>query len=316
MGNPRKSNKLKRATNAGGHPPPFSMDQIMRDVQKLLDKQDFATVEEANAFLQNMLKNNGGRVPTHVPDTPLEHAEAIVDQARQQRTPAARTKMARKALAVSPDCAAAYLLLAEHDSHPAKRKALLEQALAAGWRAIAPEMLAEYEREGLFWGRVETRPYMRAAAALAEMAMVMGNRRSAIAEYQRLLRLNPGDNQGLRYLLAHCLLEEQTDLARDALDDLLASYPDDGACCWAYSAALLAFQRGKSSEHANSLLARALAVNHFVPKYLLGDKPMPGTLPTHIVMGDDSEAVDYCLFAINAWVQTPDAIAWLQSCLR
>ncbi len=313
MGNPRKPNKRRRTAHVGESPPPFNMDQIMRDVQKLLDKQDFTTVEEANAFLQNMIKNNAGRVPTQVPETLLEQADAIVDEARLQRTPAARAKMAHKALAVSPDCAAAYLLLAEDESHPAKRKGLLEQALDAGWRAIAPEMLAEYEREGLFWARIETRPYMRAAAALAELAMLMGNRRSAIAEYQRLLRLNPGDNQGLRYQLAHCLLEEQTDLARDALDNLLTSYPDDASCCWAYSAALLAFQRQQSSDHANRLLKRALAANRFVPHYLLGDKPMPNTMPTLVGIGDDSEAIEYSLFAINAWVQTPGAISWLRN---
>ena len=319
MGPTRKTGPQKRqaaarsAVKAGQTPnTPFNMDQIMRDVQRLLDKQDFATVDEANAFLRDLIKNNGGRIPPQAPGSPLEQAEAIVDQAHLQRSPAARVKLARKALALSPDCAAAYLLLADHESHPVKSKALLEQAVEAGRRAINPERFAEYEREGIFWGRIETRPYMRAAAQLAQMAMAMGNRRWAITEFQRLLRLNPGDNQGLRYLLAHCLLEEQTDAARATLDYLLMQYPDDVSCCWAYSRALSVFQQQNAMDRANTLLKEAVATNRFVPAYLLGDKPFPDDLPDLVGVGDPSEAVEYCDYALNAWTQTPGAVPWLQ----
>lgn len=291
---------------------PFTMDQIMRDVQRLLDKQDFATAEEANAFLRDLIKNNGGRVPPQAAESPLEQAEAIVDQAHMQHSPAARAKLAHKALALSPDCASAYLLLADQELHPVKSKILLEQAMEAGRRAIDPEMFAEYEREGLFWGRVETRPYMRAAAQLAQLAMAMGNRRAAIAEFQRLLRLNRGDNQGLRYMLAHCLLAEQTDAACATLDDLLLHYPDDVSCCWAYSRALSVFQQHNATDRADTLLKEAISANRFVPAYLLGDKPLPDDIPDLVGVGDSSEAVEYCNFAVNAWAQTPGAIPWLR----
>lgn len=283
----------------------------MRDLRKLMEKQEFASVEDANAYLQNLLRSTGGVIPHPEPETPLERAEEVANAAELASTRAARAKLARQALSLSPDCASALLVLVEDEDHPVKKLALLEQAVAAGYRAIGPESFVEYEREGAFWGMIETRPYMRAASQWAELVWVMGNRRGAITEFQRLLKLNPGDNQGLRYMLAFCLLEEQTESARATLDGLLAAYPDDAACSWDYSRALLAFQRHGPSPKSNAALKHAIKANRFVPAYLLGDKDLPDEMPSHIGFGDQSEAVDYVGFAVNAWAQTPGAIAWL-----
>lgn len=50
---------------------------------------------------------------------------------------------------------------------------------------------------------------MRARADLAATLVKLGDYEQAIAEYWALLELNPGDNQGLRYLLASLLLERR-----------------------------------------------------------------------------------------------------------
>jgi tetratricopeptide (TPR) repeat protein len=324
LANPRKTRRTgRRATNPpafGTFPPatsrPVNMDQTLRDLRKLVEKKEFGSIDELNAYIQNILVNSGGRIPHPPPESDLERAQELADQALEAPSTAGRLKLAREALAISPDCAAAHLILADHESHPAKQRALLEQALAAGKRAVGAETFTLLERDGQFWGMVETRPYMRAAARLAELVWLMGDRRAAIEQYQRLLRLNPGDNLGLRYLLAHCLLEEQTVDAKTALDALLAAYPDDAACCWAYSAALLAFQRLGPSDGADLALQRALGANKFVPPYLLGDKHLPPELPTRIRIGDESEAIDYANLALKAWFVTPGALAWLDRRFR
>jgi len=48
---------------------------------------------------------------------------------------------------------------------------------------------------------------MRARAALAQCLWSLGKHEEAIGHYRELLRLNPSDNQGMRYLLAASLLE-------------------------------------------------------------------------------------------------------------
>jgi len=48
---------------------------------------------------------------------------------------------------------------------------------------------------------------MRARAGLAQCLWELGKHKEAIEHYRDMLRLNPGDNQGIRYILAMCLIE-------------------------------------------------------------------------------------------------------------
>lgn len=82
---------------------------------------------------------------------------------------------------------------------------LYEQGVEAGERALGSEAFEEWE--GHFWGILETRPYMRARHGLALCLWEAGESKKAIEHYTEMLRLNPGDNQGIRYVLAGCLLE-------------------------------------------------------------------------------------------------------------
>jgi len=124
-----------------------------------------------------------------------------------------------------------------------------------------------------------------------------------------MLRLNPGDNQGIRYILASCLLEEGLD---DELGKLLGQYEDDAAATWAYSRALLTFRKEGASKKADKYLKDALNDNPYVPAYLIGRKRLPIRLPGYIGLGDESEAVVYASEAIRAWQKTEGAIEWLK----
>ena len=138
-------------------------------------------------------------------------------------------------------------MLAEYAETLPDALELYEQGVAAGERALGPEEFEEYE--GHFWGFLETRPYMRARAGLADSLWAAGRHREAAEHCREMLRLNPNDNQGIRYRLASMLL----DLERhDELNELLKSYEEDGAAEWAYTRALLAFRREGDSEGAAS----------------------------------------------------------------
>ncbi len=178
--------------------------------------------------------------------------------------------------------------------------------------------LAELPRwHGHFWGRIEMRPYMRALGGLAELCWMLGNRPRARALYARMLELNQSDNQGIRYMLATCLLEERAAEAHAALKKLLSDYPNDAAATWAYSRALLAFQEHDGpTPNATRALRKALKANKHVPGILLGDQPIPLALPRFIGFGDESEAIEYVTFAVRAWTQTPGSIAWLRDTIR
>ena len=51
----------------------------MAALTRVLQEQDFASEEEANEFLQNLLAS--GALPEHTPETPLEQAQELVFQA-------------------------------------------------------------------------------------------------------------------------------------------------------------------------------------------------------------------------------------------
>ena len=283
----------------------------MTNLQKLIANKDFQSIDEINAFLQQTLEAHGGQLPEFEPETPLEKAQALVAQAYDLTSPARHRALAQQALALSPDCADAYSLLAELEPTPIRRLEWLEQGAAAGRRALGENLFREYA--GHFWGHVDTRPFMRAYAGVAELSWALGDRARAIEIYTDMLRLNPNDNQGVRYTLATCLLEDRTPEARAALLELLDRFSGDASANWAYSRALLFIQmKGQPTDMATQALRDAIAANPHVPPLVLGQKQLPHEIPQYIGMGDVNEAVEYVAFAHDAWRQTSGALPWLR----
>ena len=308
-----RSPKIERTAPSAATFSALDMDQAMAGLHKLLAGKEFASIDEANAFLQQTLQAHGGRLPEFKPETPLEMAQDLVAQAYNQTDPILQRRLARQALTLTPDCADAYVLLAQYESDTLKQLTLFEQAEAAGRRVLGE---AFFEREvGHFWGIVETRPYMRARAGVARWAWMLGDRNRAIAIYTDLLRLNPNDNQGVRYLLASALLEDRTASSQQALERLLAveAFGQDRSAGWVYSRALLYFQQGGGpADQANVALRDALQVNPHVPALLLDEQAMPEQASPFVGVGDPSEAADYVSGAYTAWQQTSGALLWLR----
>lgn len=150
---------------------------------------------------------------------------------------------------------------------------------------------------------------MRARFGLARTLWDLGKKEEALTHYWEMLRLNPSDNQGVRYLLINCLLGEGLD---GEAEKLLRQYDEDCFANWAYSWTLLVFQQEGSSEKAKDHLKKAMVLNVHVPAFLTGRKRMPKALPSHYGMGDLNEAAVYAWEAKDAWKQTKGAIVWLK----
>ncbi len=277
------------------------MERVMREIGKL-DMGDM-TAEQADAYLQEQLAS--GRFDKIEPETPLEQAQELVYEA-WDATGKRRVDLARRALEISPDCADAYIILAEETRTPEEARDVYQKAVEAGERAIGPEGFREYE--GHFWGVIETRPYMRARLELAELLWLQGETAAAAEHLNDMLRLNPSDNQGVRYLLMACLIESDRDQEAMAL---LNRFKDDASSGWAYDRALLAFRKSGESHRADRALNRALEANVFVPLYILGLAPPPREAPDFVGIGDEAEAIDYAMTAHRSWAHQPEAADWL-----
>lgn len=240
----------------------------------------------------------------------LDRAQEKAFEAMEARTPRLRVKLAREALEISPLCSDAHLVLA-WESAPEEALPLIRQAVDAGRQALGETTFEE--DAGDFWGLLETRPFMRALGELARALWEAGQQDEAVGHYNEMLRLNPNDNQGVRYSLATALIEARREGEAEAL---LKRYRDDSSAWWAWSEALLAFRREGITEGSRKALRRAVAVNRHVPKYLSGAKAMPKRLPDYIGLGDENEAVAYVHDAAKGWAATEGALVWLREALK
>ena len=279
-------------------------EKVMTDLTTLLNEQQFGSADDAKSFLENLM--GSGKMPSTVKTTALQKAQELIYEAFDA-SGKCRVDLARRALEVCRDCADAYVLLAEEaNTSIEKAKELYEQGVKAGERALGPEMFKN--DAGYFWGILETRPYMRARAGLAQCLWTLGRREEALEHYRDMLRLNPNDNQGIRYILANCLLDAGQE---QELEKLLEQYGDDIAATWPYTRALLLYRQEGPSIRAKKALSEAKTCNRFVPPYLLGKKRLPRHLPEYVGIGDEPEAIAYAADALEIWQKTPGALNWL-----
>ena len=165
------------------------------------------------------------------------------------------------------------------------------------------------DMKGDFWSFIETRPYMRAKAQLADELWAAGFAEESIKHYKDMIELNPNDNQGVRYILASQLLSLNK---LGELDHLLQQYDNDCDATWPYTRLLLNIKRHGISQQLESHLLKAIKSNKHVPTFLIDPTLLPTELPAFISMGGESEAVSYVTYNIDAWQQHPEVLEWLE----
>lgn len=203
--------------------------------------------------------------------------------------------LARRAVALWPDCLDAWLVLARRALDPERARDLYAEAVAAGER-----LLPGIERQAEPFDEEEQRsfaPYCWARSGLARALWALGSREEALDHFRWLQAVEPYDRQAA-WDLAHALLG----LGRDEeVEDVLARYADIGPD-WLYVRALLTFRREGDSPAARQEMAAALAGDCDLGKRLLGDVP-PEELE------DVSPAVSF----EEVWAETPGALEALRA---
>ncbi|MFG5382807.1 hypothetical protein [Yoonia sp. R2-816] len=237
---------------------------------------------------------------------PLDQAQEIMYEAWDNAVPKQRVALAQKALKISPLCADAYNLLAEE--HAKTQEEALDyyrKAVEAGKEALGSDGFKEYA--GHFWGFLETRPYMRARLGLGEALWVTGQKDAAIENFQEMLELNPGDNQGIRYILAAKLLNAGR---MNELKRLLSTCADESSADIQYTRALVAYL--DDAGDAKAIAQIAWETNQYVPGMLSGRTPSI-ELHDYITRGGKDEASGYVEAFGGAWKRIPGAIDWIEN---
>jgi tetratricopeptide (TPR) repeat protein len=294
----------ERATR--GMPDRRAMERVLVEMQRFVTGREFASEAEMNEAVRERFSAPLDRVASTA-STPVERAQDLIYRAFEARG-RRRIHLAREALEISPDCADAYVLLAEECTDPGEARGFYAQAVTAAERALGPAVFAE--SAGRFWRDVRTRPYMRARLGLARCLEDTGQHEEALTHYRELLRLDPGDSLGVRYLLLAGLLLAGHDDEAGALQD---RYGEDVTALWSYGRALWTFRREGDTPASRQRLRAAFRANRHVPGYLSGDTEWAGLVPDSYAMGSREEAIVVLDEQGEAWKATPGALEWLGS---
>ncbi len=167
----------------------------------------------------------------------IARAEEILSALPDDTSDKVLKNAAEKALAISPYCLGAWQILAELTETEEDAIAILKIGIDHG-RELHAELIASVGPEDGIWGHMEARDFMHLLHDLANFYDATDEIEQAVEIYEELLRLNPGDNQGVRSDLLHdyIVLNQTTD-ARALLkrfEDIIETDTD-----LAYGAALL-----------------------------------------------------------------------------
>jgi tetratricopeptide (TPR) repeat protein len=282
----------------------FQMERTLRragGAARLADTpEDVARIVEETMSTEADATNHADQTSSPVDERAQELAHhALASSGRR------RIQLARRALAIYPDCADAWSALGARAIDLDRALLRFREAVAAGERALGPEALAA--NAGHFWEAVETRPYMRARIALADCLETAGAFDEAIEHYRDMLRLNPADNLAVRHRLLECLFDQQRDADAQAL---IEQFKDDESPDWQYAAALVAFRREGDSVAARALRANAVSALPTVAPFLTGDRALPQPPPAYRPYSRE-HAVVCASWLIDIWQETPGACEWL-----
>ncbi|HMP71882.1 MAG TPA: tetratricopeptide repeat protein [Kiritimatiellia bacterium] len=242
------------------------------------------------------------------PARPLSEASReLYYDAMEARSNEDQNAMLENALELDPTHVDAWLVLL-HDLGLSIRQRIdvLRKLVELAAHQLGPEVFLHLK--GSFWGFMETRPYMRARADLAEALRRSGNLEEAAAEWTALLELNPNDNQGLRYYLLPTLLALKR-LQQTAR--LFKQYNEAKlSMVFAWGKVLDLWLRDDFKAAAKAINT-ARKQNAHVEAYLLG-KRLPRILPSFYASGSKEEAVCFADVLGMAWKAHPEALVWLK----
>ena len=307
----------KHAQKAGPPPPDlilenrFGAERSLRDIQAFIDSEKFESIEEINQRLAEFTE--AGRLSERANawkgNDPKWRAQNLAYDALETDDFAEALRLTSAALDLDPDCTDAQrLMVSLLPTDTENRLRLMREVVEKAERNLGDDFFRE--NKGHFWD-VSTRPYMRARQHLAELLAEAGHLTEAIAAYERMLELNPDDNQGVRYpLLGLCLAAGRaTDASR-----ILSEYPDEetimGSFAWAR--VLEQWLLG-NVDGAEAALVRARRVNPFAERYLSGARELPDEMPEYYRPGEDSEAQVCARELAPAMQNHPDFRAWLRA---
>jgi len=161
---------------------------------------------------------------------------------------------------------------------------------------------------GQFWSLPVTRSYMNVLEEWAEELFFNERPQEAVEVWQRMLRLNPSDEQGMRHRLLMTLLELGRLHEADALFAQFRDAPLHTCFAWGQVLRQCVDEDWVSAELS---LECARQQNRFMEAAILGNLDFPEELTAQPAPGSEEEAAFFGDEMFLAWQAYPSATDWL-----
>jgi len=241
--------------------------------------------------------------------SPSAVALGLVASSRRLRSPEKKAAYLRKAVEHDANCASARIELADTDYQAARWNEcrqgyqVLVEREERRWQGEHPE----------WWTDHETRPYLRALYGRAMTEWQQGRFDKAATDLEKLLALNPSDNQGSRFLipLVH-LLGSDDEQALQYFESYDRNYPDDYCEPALFFGRGLAQWRAADESSARESYRSGILKNLYIAPFLL-DLPLP---PADLWHPNDRSELGYGQDFIQSyamlWDRDPAALRFLR----
>ena len=130
-----------------------------------------------------------------------EQSDDLLFEAYDEPVKSKAIKLANQALEINPDNIDAENFITKFETNTIKKLERYKETLDKEYTRLQKEDTFNKENIGIFWGLIETRPYMRTKHSYMLTLMELGRYTEAIKQGEELLELCENDNQGIRYLI-------------------------------------------------------------------------------------------------------------------
>ncbi|WAA12740.1 SEC-C domain-containing protein [Fervidibacillus halotolerans] len=244
-----------------------------------LQEEEFDRDDETQSFFENKQIEDKLKTLT----SPRHRAQALLYDAFESEGEE-KLNLAKEALKIYSNSPDAYTILAEFERDEEAAFDWLEKGVKVGSEEWKEEMK---DRNYPFWSDVETRPFMRAKYNYALLAKWLGKISDAITQFEELLKLNPNDNQGARYLLIpYCIQEGMVQKTKQIIEQ----YGDEDTVFFHMYTLMIELELNGITPTAKSIWKKMLKRNRYITDYLTGKKKLPEEIPFHYSFGSKEEA--------------------------
>lgn len=219
------------------------------------------------------------------PYTPVDDAEAAQltsYQAYDSRNEKERQQLAKQAFKLNPKNTDANLLMAEITLDPTDRRNHYLQAIESGNQNLDLEVDPDSA-----WGFVLNRPLLRALFSYGAWLMARKEYTAAIEPLEKLMELNPTDQQGAKWLLASAYIRAGE---WDKAEDFMVEFPPNEyeALDFYFDSIMDMHDETLNSRELKELKSEAKEWNQHIPALIKKGKD-PGEFPRFLSLESGSE---------------------------